>query len=125
MDTFKKASEWPVIRGFYDTICIFADFLMDDAALVAIVGGGEVTPIHLIIYEEKRVFDSRALLRASTLACATRRGVFHRPLLAYWPTRVLLKRRTRTGMPRLYVCSSDYFFRYRRTERTLLKFVTN
>lgn len=51
---------------------------MDDAAtLVAIVSSGEVTPIHLIRYVEKTVFESRALLPANTLACARLAGVFH------------------------------------------------
>lgn len=53
---------------------------MDDAAtLVAIVSSGEVTPIRLIRYVEKTVFESRALLPASTLACARLAGVFHSP----------------------------------------------
>lgn len=96
---------------FLDSICIFADFLMDDAAaLVAIVGGGEVTPIHLIIYEEKRVFDSRALLPVNTLACTGVSRFFTSRSLAHWLTRALLKRCSRTGMPCLYVSSFDYIY---------------
>lgn len=53
----------------------------DAATLVAIVSCGEVTPIHLIRYVEKTVFESRALLPANTLACARLAGVFRSPAL--------------------------------------------
>lgn len=42
--------------------------MVDAATLVATVGSGEVTPIHLIRYVEKIVFEYRALLPANTLA---------------------------------------------------------
>lgn len=47
--------------------------MVDAATLVAIVGSGEVTLIHLIRYVQKIVFESRALLPAHSRAL---RGFF-------------------------------------------------
>lgn len=88
--------------GFYDTICIFADFLMDDAALVAIVGSGEVTPIHLIICICRKNSIQVSRIVANVHACAPALlGFFSCPLLAAsdWPKQLSLKSRTGTRIP--------------------------
>lgn len=85
---------------------------MDDAAaLVAIVGSGDVTPIHLIICEKNCIRVSHTIAIEHSRVYAGLPRVFFASNATRWLVDAsLLKSRAQTRIPCIHVHSIDYDF---------------